>query len=396
MKYFRTARVFVLVALMFAAGCSGLTGGTETGTTNTIDTASVASRLEDAASTLVLSIPESAETSLSALTYGTEAMWDSYINTDQTDFLPDIFGPAPGVITRVRVLVKLMAQEIAQTFETDTDIDCEGSEVLDAGDLLPVAFFGDLPNGSAADRAFDCVKTADDDPSRIKTIVYGKDAQEVLHIAFMTDYTTPNTTETATYGDTVQVISSSYAHYAERTEDGRTVGYLDMDFAHGSASNGPDLTFGSGDEVVFKSRSRLVGRVLLNASGNVEDGWGEFAVSRYDREGSGTPMVTKTVGRGSFETGDHSLFHVDSTTFPDEVGIYCLESSEEALPSNADPALCSGLEGAPAWGDTAFPFTLTPAIPAAFEDHAFFEANDTDMISDSGDNFEIPEYATVE
>ncbi|MBI2340261.1 MAG: hypothetical protein HYU99_07855 [Deltaproteobacteria bacterium] len=385
------------------AGCQGGeggVGGTETGTTDAgeIDTTDIGSRIDSAASALVLSVTESdanpsESPALKALADGTSGEWDTYLDADNSYVLTDIFGdPDEGfaVVTKIRVLLDQFAQTVDGLFAEDPDVTCEGAEALEEGDTLDIAFYGEISNGAADDRLFDCQSVSEDE-----TLLYGIDATGVVRVVQMSDRTSDNTEGAETRGDTVTIRSVVGSTYGEQEEEGITVAYLDLQYTQATVYNGVDDSFDTSDDVVFKSRSRITGRVELDADGNPALGTGDFTVTKYDESG-GVVTVTKSIGRGSYGAGDDSLFKIDSnvSSLDDIPGTFCVQMPEDgtAVPAYADPANCTALETAFAWDDAVFPFTLSPDIDGTFDDNPFFEGDDTDLISNSGDNFTIPEY----
>ena len=74
------------------------------------------------------------------------------------------------------------------------------------------------------------------------------------------------------------------------------------------------------------------------------------------------------------------------------MGRICMLDLENPLCVRRRVSYCTALETGLAWGDASFPFTLSPDVEEAFDDNPFFEGNDTDLISNTGDNFSIPTY----
>lgn len=377
-------------------------GGTETGTTDAqaVDTSTAADRIESAASALVLSTSAASNPSASAPSFvidGTSDEWDAYSEETNSVYLEDIFGSAseePRVVTKVRVLLEQLQGDLEGLFAQDPELDCTGAATFSGGDAIEVAFYGSLGNGTSADRSYDCV--IQDAES---AVLYGKDGDETIRVVQMRNQASENSEDVDTRGDMVSLRSVVMSAYAERTEDSATAAYLDLQFAHASVYNGPDGEFGTDDDFVFKSRSRITGRATLNSAGEATGSAGEFTVTKYDSsatpEGEVNTVVTKTVGRGNYLDDGYSLFNIDSdvNAFADIEGTFCLQTaSDGGLPAYADAANCSALETGYAWGTAEFPFTLAPSIDSTFEDNAFFEGNDTDLVSDTGDNFTIPTY----
>ena len=97
-----------------------------------------------------------------------------------------------------------------------------------------------------------------------ETTVYGENSSGTLRIAIMSDTSETNTEEVATRGDTRRIRSVTYATYHEASESSETVGYLDLQYAQSTDYNGVDDAFATSDDVIFKSRSRIVGRVIFD------------------------------------------------------------------------------------------------------------------------------------
>ena len=121
---------------------------------------------------------------------------------------------------------------------------------------------------------------------------------------------------------------------------------------------------------------------------------GDFNVIKYDVDA--WEQTTQTIGRGSYAIGGYSILNIDSdvTNVADKAGFYCIEGEADGIPTYADSTNCESYEDAVPWLARAFPFTPTPEIESVFEDKTFFEADDTDLIDDNGDNFTIPTYVT--
>lgn len=402
----KTMTFILLLMTAVFSGCGG-EGGTETGTTN-----GVAARIEAAGDALIPSLDASGISEQASLPApflrkavdGTADDWETYLDPDNAYVLTDVFGSpdeTPAVVTKIRVLLEHLAGNVQTVFSQDPLYLCEGGTALADSDQIELAFYGLVANGDASNRAFDCqsgsdVIESDDD----ETIIYGEDAAGVVRIATMSDSTSVNTEESSTRGDQKRIMAVNYATYAETTEADGDVVYVDLQFAHGSSYNGVDDEFGTDDDVIFKSRSRITGRVVFDLDGNASVGAGDFTVTKYDEsqdaEGNINTTVTKTIGRGSFGQGAYSLFKVDSNvwTLEDLDGTFCIQMPAEdtGLPTAADSANCTALETAFAWGSASFPFTPAPMLDETFDSKEFFEGDDTDMVANDGSNFTIPTY----
>ncbi|MBF0106467.1 MAG: hypothetical protein HQM16_14215 [Deltaproteobacteria bacterium] len=239
-------------------------------------------------------------------------------------------------------------------------------------------------------------------------------AQEGLATEFYTG--TPETS-----GDEKQEYVVWMVVYAEGTSDAGSNAYLDLQQNGIGAYIGVDDTFGTADDSFFRCRTRITGMAVLDNNGSVVLGAGDFSWSSHDRSapdesGKHYETPTQTAGRGSYGAGELSLFKMSHAqeffasseatepyqTNETEGGNFCLRhgglfpeyvdvTTDQA--DEADKAICSAYETGYAWGDSVFPFTITPELGetpdlgATFENIATFEGNDTDMISASGYNF---------
>ncbi|MBI1908808.1 MAG: hypothetical protein HYS22_01365 [Deltaproteobacteria bacterium] len=407
-RFMKTSRILITLVLgLSLAHCSSNpTSEEETNTTaNNIDASTVALRVETAGSALLPNINSSgsASSGLSALTTGTSDDWTTYTNTDNVYVLTDIFGDPnqyPRVVTKIRVLLGHLRGKLEEVFSKDKNVDCTGASPLTAGDLIPIAFYGTIDNGTADNRYFDCVITTKGDsplgevPNSQETTIYGKDNSGVVRIANMSDTTSANTEQAETRGSLVRIRIVRVATYAEVKEGENTIGSLDLNFAHGSSYSGLDENFGTGDDIIFKSRSRLTGRVTMDSSGTAIGGVGDFTVTKFDSDASASPAVTKVLGRGDYQNG-YSLLKINSNRqeLSNIPATFCTQRTDNSeIPTPVDQTNCTGLESSLAWGENPFPFTISPALDNSFEDKLFFEGNDTDLIDNAGNNFVIPAY----
>lgn len=402
------------IVLLAFGGCSGngAEGGTETGTTNAgLDTSTIGGKIESTADTLVLSVVSSGESSLSvpnnlrAAVDGTSDEWDSYLDPSNITALTDVFGspdddPAP--VTRIRVLIDDFRDTVEGIFAEDPEITCEGASALNGGDTVEIAFYDPVSNGTAEDRYFDCVsESTGEDAEDIYVTLYGIDADNVVRIVSMMNTTGDNIWYPEERGNFLQNLQVVNAAYAESEGEGETIGYLDIQYAQASIYSGLDDDIEAGDDnVLFKSRTRITGRAVLDEAGDPLSGNGDFTVTKYDRgindDDTVWEIVTQSTGRGSYGAGDYSLFKVDSTasSLVGQGGTFCVQMPEEGtdVPAYADSANCTALETSFAWESAVFPFTLSPDVEEAFDDNLLFEGDDTDLIGNSGDNFSIPTY----
>lgn len=391
--------------LSLLCGCGEVTrgvGGTETGTT---DPSLIGERVETAASALVPNISESDMSGLAAsaaLTFAESGQWDTYTSEENIVYLSDIFGDTEnGPVTQIRVLLDQFKNDLDSLFGADPEIACAGASLFSGADTVEIAFYDPIPNGSADDRFYDCISQESGDGGGQATL-YGQDGAGVVRIIKMQDDTSTNTEQVETRGNQVRIQSVVRTSYAEATEDGQGVVYLDLQYAQASVYNGPDGDFSTidGGNVIFKSRSRITGRVVLDESGVSDGGFGDFQVTKYDAggpaEGQSDPntTVTQTIGRGSFGENDFAIFNIDSNagSLEGDAGVFCLQfpETEGGSPAAADEANCAGLEEGYAWGSVTFPFALEPSVNQSFEDKAAF--GETDLIANDGSDFMIPDY----
>ena len=404
---------FAICVALSVTSCGGTgeeLGGTETGTTESgLDTTNIAGKIESTANALVpLVIVSDADQSASPgfitrAINGTSEEWDTYLDPTNVTVLTDVFGdpdedPAP--VTRIRVLMDDFRNTLDAIFPEDPDIACEGANPLTSGDTLDVAFYDSISNGTTEDRHFDCITEQEGEDNHYVTL-YGVDSTNVVRVASMMDVTNANIWFPEERGNFLRNLQVVIATYAESGEGETTVGYLDIQYAQASIYSGLDDDLeAEEDNVLFKSRTRITGRATLDESGTPVDSTGDFVVTKYDR-GAGDDetfweSVTKTNGRGSYGEGEYSLFKIDSNTSSLEelADTFCTQFPEDGtdVPAYADPANCSVLETALAWGDVTFPFDLEPALSATFDDNESFEEDEGDLISNDGSNFEIPTY----
>lgn len=399
--------LFILLGLVLAAcGSATENGGTETGSSNPgIDTSTLSTRLAAVGSSLVLNVsPDSGSADLSALlrqtTYADTSNWDTYIDADHINALADIFAedtPERNVVTQVRVQLDQFASTVGDIFEADPTIACTTGSALSDRDTLEVPFFGEVSNGTSSNRFYDCISESSETGN---IYIYGQDSSGNVRFVLISDMTTENTELPETRGDTSQVHMVVQSVYSEQTaDDGLVSVYLDIQYAQASVYNGADGEFGNDDDVIFKSRDRITGLSVLDADGNPTLGDGEFAVTKYDESPnpSSTPVVSTTtaVGRGSYGAGDYSLLNIDTTELEGlTAGVFCIQmpSDGTTVPTAADSTNCTSLETALAWGSTTFPFDLSPALSANFDDESFYAGDDVDLIANDGSNFTVPTY----
>lgn len=396
--------IWLVLSLSLAvAGCGGR-GGTETGTSEPIDPQTLSARIETVASALVLSMSDAGQANASAekaISYQTAEEWAKYLEAPNTTYLTGIFGPAgtPNPPeSRIRVVVAEYAAMLNSVFTADPNLTCAEASPLDEGDTIQIPFYGTVSNGSEGDRYFRCLREWSGQKA-----LYGQDNAGVSRIVYMRDAT--DAVEAGRDPDLGSanrqrfVVQSSYAEVAG---DGVTNAFLDLQYAKTLLYDGTDTTFGTADDHIYQVRSRITGSVDLDAAGaatTVRNG--DFTVISVS-QGKGDDdqwLTTHTdaIGRGNAMAGGHLLFNIDVHSNDPAVvaGIYCITAESDGTPAYADPSNCSAYEGAVPWSGEAFPFAPSPAIDEAFESKAFYQANDTDLISTAGSNFTIPEYRTT-
>ena len=388
-------KIIASVIILSLVGC----GGSSSNNNNPSET-SLAANLETAAGGLVPLMTGSGNSSVSdfAISYGEDSSWAIYLDADLYYVLTDVFGDPnvePAVVTKIRVLLDQFTSRLSDIISSDADLTCTGAgaTAFSGSDEIQIAFYGTVSNGTSSDRLFDCLLT-----SASETILYGQDASGILYVAQMSDTTSTNTEETSTRGDQETIKQVVLTRYLQQTESGNTAAYLDMQYAQSTIYNGVDDDFDATDDnVVFKSRSRITGRVVLDSSGALSDAAGDFSVTKYDQgvnqDLSTYTIVTQTMGRGEFGTDQFSIFTIDSNagSLSGTQQTFCIQQTSSGLPANADSTNCTAYESAYAWS-TTFPFTPAPAIPESFEAKDFFAGDNTDMIANDGSNFTIPTY----
>lgn len=413
----------LFVGALFAGGCSP--HGTTVPPAPLAEIPGLTSRFEKAASALIPQISTVSTSDLSklggsaaALTYQTEAEWNEILR-DLNSQLENIFGPREGsndrIETKLRVLIHVFAAEtVAFILENDPGVTCEGAEVLNEGDTLPIPFYGESGNGIAEDRWFECLYERAEENEK-ESYVYGLTNDGTLRIVRIGEFVwgtlrfKEERGDEGTYKEVVHVI------YNEETDGEGITASLDLQVATWINYEGPDRDVTkTTDNVSFRTRSRITGRVAFDAADTVKDAVGDFSATSSEKypESSATPhtitdadgstqlvvrephSLLQTAGRGSYASGGTLLFNIDYNlpSFDGKEGIYCLTVPSSGNPQYTDPSNCAGLETRFAWGDFAFPFGLTPAIEEAFEKVPLYAEDE--LISDSADNFVVPVYET--
>ncbi|MDO8519812.1 MAG: hypothetical protein Q7T11_06580 [Deltaproteobacteria bacterium] len=333
--------------------------------------------------------------------YQSSADWQELLEEDDGDYMANIFGPVDisKGINRIRNLNVYVRDLIQAIVDDDPEFICDGADALSEGDLLDIAFFDDLDNGTSDDRKFDCIVEWADAGM---VFLYGRSGanSDVYHIVTMGDYInpTPNPTTSATRGDRFnrkEVFSITYSEATATNEV--TEAFIDYRYAQAMTYEGADKNFdGTADNILYKTHSRITGDVLFNGSDIVTEATGDFNVIKFDSGLDGANVrfdsILQTMGRGGYGVGDYSLIHVDhnDTSLAGTEGFYCVQNPQSGNPAYAGTANCTAFEEDYAWGDASFPFALVPDIAQVFESNALYET--TDLIATDGSDFTIPTY----
>ncbi|MBF0105909.1 MAG: hypothetical protein HQM16_11345 [Deltaproteobacteria bacterium] len=335
------------------------------------------------------------------LDYADDNAWATYLDPGNAaeSTAEKIFGPDNGDGSRLRTMIGNFEELMLGVFEQEqgTEFTCYGdlSVSLESVDEIAMAFYGTVQNGTAGDRDYDCVMDQDNDDGHHVTL-YGMDSDYVVRVAHMYD-----TSELSNNGKGHQNnLSVMMATYAERVTDDVTTGYLDLNMNFSVYYLGVDEQEGTSDDSSYKVRSRITGVSLFDGNDNASSSSGDFSAIQYNwnNNGDNKYSATQSAGRGGYDEGEFSLFWIRQYSTDEEESTvddyFCLEHAAQGTdPANVDSANCTNHETAYAWATgTEFPFDLTPALTATFSDITKFEANDTDLISDAGDNFVIPDF----
>lgn len=383
------------VAETSSSGADSSGTGDDSTATEVQDVTDNFTTVADALVPLMSTATSSSTNAALSVTYDSSTAWDTYVNDENGPYLEEIFGsPDEGfaVVTKIRVLLDSLSGNLEQLLAQDPLLDCTNAVAFLGADMVEIAFYGEILNGTSSDRFYDCELSSDDG-----VILYGQDADGVIRVVSMDDTTSTNAESVSTRGDQVTIKSVSQVAYVQTTESDVDVAYLDLQYAQATIYNGSDGSFlETSDNVLFKSRSRITGRVELTSTGAASNPVGDYAVTKYDQgqneSGGGSyTIATKIFGRGDAASGGASLFTIDSdaSTMLSGEQTFCIEQTS-GLPTATDEGDCAAYETALPW--SAFPFTLSPEIPASYDDKAFFEADDVDLIASDGSNFTVPGY----
>lgn len=360
----------------------------------------VSSQIKEIAGSLVPEFSNSSSSSLSKhLTYAEDSDWSTYLEESNQVYLSDIFGANEGQapVTRIRVLLDEFENNYDQITSLDPDLDCSGSSRLVASTETEIPFLDNVVHESLSDQALDCYISISDSNAKI---LYGQDDSGVTRIVFMSEDTSANTESVESRGEQRKLMQVIQATVTEQERDGINRAYLDLNYAQATIYSGAnDNTFGTSDDIVFKSRSRITGTVQLDEDGEVVSGsaLGEYTVLKYDAGVdeflNSWNSMTQVIGRGQDPSTGFTLFKIHSTagSLSDAAGTFCLANSEGTLPSLSDEENCVDWETGFAWATLEFPFELT--MERDFDDKEFF--GEDHLIDNDGSNFEIPEYTLV-
>ncbi len=342
-----------------------------------------------ASQSIPLVVTTSGGSSLKKLNIESSTVWDDYISGGHEDYLEEIFGdPDQGfaVVTKIRVLLDQFNSTLESILSQDPDITCEGTTAFGNPDSVELAFFGTI-TPDATD-AYDCIYS---DAS--ETLIYGRDSQGAIHVTSQSDTESENTEDVGTRGDTKQIKQVVNMVYTQTSTESTTQAYLEMNYAQATLYNGADDSFDDADDnMVFASRTQLVGTGTIATDGSLENPVANFKVTKFDRTpgvGGATEIMTKVFGRGSMASDGAFLFTIDSNagSLPGEDQTFCLTPTD-TLPSATDETDCDAYADNLPW--SSFEFDLAESIDANYTGFEFYE--DSDLISSSGENFEIPSY----
>ncbi|MBF0105631.1 MAG: hypothetical protein HQM16_09935 [Deltaproteobacteria bacterium] len=365
----------------------------------------------------------------STIDYASEATWNSIINDpgsldDPAYLVTDIFGLAdddPAPASRIRVVLDQTDTSIEGLFIDDPDTNCRQADVLEEGDTINVAFYGEIQNGTADNRYYRCVTNnvpVETGWSVNGQVLYGYDNDNIFRAVFMSEADGPYTGSYPQRGENQKVLSVKMVVYAEGTTETSSSAYLDVQYAQMGLYSGVDDEYDTSDDVFFRSRTRITGAAGIDGAGNAVLGQGEFSVTKDDKDFNDAEQmlesVTYATGRGSYGEDENSLFETHHLTelFNDVAdtepqmteeleGLFCIKQGESLPLYESDTSLCQSYEQDYAWGPYSeteeFPFTLGEDLTTAFVDMLVFQDNNTDLISTSGANFSIPDsYLTAD
>ncbi|MBF0106621.1 MAG: hypothetical protein HQM16_15005 [Deltaproteobacteria bacterium] len=343
------------------------------------------------------------------LDYADDNAWAEYLDPGEggESIVETIFGPSSTDNTPLRSMISRLEEVMTNivVYEQGTEFTCPGDAIdsLESVDEIDVAFYGTVQNGTAGDRDYDCGSAWSDDSYRLLTI-YGMDSDKVIRMAHMMAWSETSENNNGQPNQWLVMMAT----YAERVTDDGTAGFLDLHTNYSVYLLGDDDQEGTSDDSSYKVRSRITGTALFDGEDNLSNSKGDFSHIKYDwynRDDNGY-SATQTMGRGGYGAGEHSLFWIKESWSnpPSTDGDYfCLEhTTRDGLPASVASAHCTdpdantdsdlNLESTFAWAaGPEFPFDLTPPLTAVFSDTTKFMPNDTDLISNSGDNFAFPD-----
>lgn len=397
----------LVIVLLACVGC-GATSSSDTTSDAEDDTETatipptLASDIESSADVLVPLITSAASVSINTkqtLDYGTESRWNTYVNADNIFIFTDIFGDTtqPAPVTRIRVLMDGFVSTLTDILSSDPTLTCQGASLLNEGNTIEIAFFGEVANGEAGDRFYECYDTRSGE-----TLLYGINSDHIIRIVVMQNISEANDEEVATRGNARRLKSVTQIAYRQKSEGGTLVGYIDLRYTQATIYSGVDNDVDAGDDnVIFKSRSHITGRITFDDEGNIDDGTGEFSITKYDRgvnkDLSVYTITTQTIGRGRFGEDQYAILKINTTQGDLGDGIFCIRSVRTGTaPTLVATTNCSAFESAFSWSGYSFPFSYWSALPEALNDREYYDPESTtDMIDNAGSNFSIPTYETT-
>lgn len=390
---------FLIMSLVILIHCGGQ-GGTETGSTD-FGPQALSQNFTTVAGRLIPEMESSGSENLNKfLDYGASSDWSILTNESNVVYLTDIFGGTEGVapVTRIRVLLDQVATDMTNLINVDSDFSCTSNGQLNEGETITLPFFGELSNGSIENPAFDCtLLTSGENPTRL---LYGQDTDDVIHYVSILDNTSVNSEDTGVRGIQVRVMQVVYVKYFEANNNGVRERYLDLSYSQATVYSGQDDSFSTSDDILFKSRTRLVGQVDFDADGNILAGKGDFSVIKFDEgvdQGLNPYSTTnQALGRGNYAEGGYMIFNFQSTRteLSDNDGNFCLENdSSFTVPIFAETQNCSVYEENFAWEGINLPSGFTEDLEEVFENNNFFTSDA--LIESDGSNFIIPTYETL-
>lgn len=404
-------RFMAVVGILFLSACSH-SSSTSSGGTSTVTLTDLEENFATAAGSLVPSITSgssnsSLNSSLFLVTYsdtGFENFFESYQSN-----LSEIFGSAdeePAVVTKIRVTLENFIHDHVGTLAiADPDMDCTGSSQADEegitissltdSDTVESAFLGAIQNGTSGDRFFDCYFEINDEESGSSTYVYGQDSDGNIHILSQEENrNAANEEQVETYGAFKTLVQVTYGIYHQTSGTETNTYQIDLQYAQASIYSGQDDSIAATeDNVLFKSRSRITGEAILNASDNsVTTSSGQFNIIKYDQSPNNQTSYSQAMGRGHFQTEGDFIFTYNfvsnETSQTDGAQTFCVNQTSSSTLALSDETDCEDFE-------TELPYSSlsiepVPALETAYEDNELFSPDD--LISNDASDFIVPTY----